>query len=149
MIPICSPIKGKPLDPRMSKGYRLLQPYTLSDGEVIPSLFDWDGATIPRICWSIVGSPFHPDVLAPSLEHDYNYWTRRLDRAEADDTFYRSLREWGYSFARATAMHRAVRTFGHLFYKRTPIDIQYAVTLANHRLSLGLQSPFLTHFPEA
>lgn len=33
--------------------------------------FVWDGATIPKVVWSLVGSATENDFLIPSLVHDY------------------------------------------------------------------------------
>lgn len=33
--------------------------------------FVWDGASIPRFVWSIIGSPTENDYLIPSMIHDY------------------------------------------------------------------------------
>lgn len=113
----------------MSFGYELLAPFTTADGEIIPLGFEWDGATIPRFAWSIVGGPFHPEVMAPSLEHDYDYWTRRKPRQEADDNLYHNLIGYGCSKARAFTMWKAVRAFGGAYFKRENADVDYAEAL--------------------
>ena len=138
----------KPLDPRMKKGVRVVEDFIAPDGEIVQRMFDSDGATIPRACWSIVGSPYDPDILPAALGHDWDYWTRRIPRAEADDKFYRNLREWGCGKARATAMHKAVRLFGGSYFKRAPIDIEYARIFAAHLKQQGIEPLFLKYFPE-
>lgn len=37
----------------------------------IPKNYAYDGATIPRIFWRLIGSKTDPDFLIPSLIHDY------------------------------------------------------------------------------
>ena len=37
----------------------------------IPKSFRWDGATIPRLVWWIIGSKTNPKYRTPSLIHDY------------------------------------------------------------------------------
>ena len=37
----------------------------------IPKLFRWDGATISRLVWWIIGSKTNPKYRTPSLCHDY------------------------------------------------------------------------------
>jgi len=36
----------------------------------IPKGYTWDGATIPKLFWRIIGSDTNPDFLIPSLIHD-------------------------------------------------------------------------------
>jgi hypothetical protein len=115
----------KPLDPRMKHGYRTDVPHQIK-GYMIPAGFDWDGATIPRPFWSIIGGPWHPQVMRASLIHDWLYWTRLCDRKTADKILRDCLREDGCTWAKASAMYRAVRIFGGMFFKRTKIDVEYA-----------------------
>ena len=38
--------------------------------------FEWDGMSIPRIAWTLMGSPFLPRFKEASLIHDYLYFHR-------------------------------------------------------------------------
>ena len=37
----------------------------------IPKGYPWDGATIPRPCWAIIGHPIDPQFALASLAHDW------------------------------------------------------------------------------
>ncbi|MCX6996515.1 MAG: DUF1353 domain-containing protein [Kiritimatiellaeota bacterium] len=54
--------------------------------------FCTDGASIPRLLWTLVGHPFDPLLLAPALAHDALYEARLVSRSEADAQFRALLR---------------------------------------------------------
>lgn len=145
----------KPRDTRMVGGVELVEDYKASDGECITCGFEWDGATIPRVFWSIVGSPYDPEVIIPSLEHDYDYWTRKYDRDLCDDRFYHNMIRCGVGKKRAYTMYKAVRNFGGCYYERRQQDIDYAISLYhyiagvyNSNFLTTPELPFLKYFPE-
>lgn len=37
----------------------------------IPKMYSWDGATIPRIFWRLIGAKTSPEFLIPSMVHDW------------------------------------------------------------------------------
>lgn len=83
----------------------------------IPRGFEWNGASIPAIFWSILRvTPFHHTVRRASLLHDFLY-TRTIDRRLADTLFLILMREDGANIFQRAAMFMAVRLFGWLFYK--------------------------------
>lgn len=60
----------------------------------IPKGYKWDGASIPRIFWRLIGSKTEPEFLIPSMIHDvlcenHNYVGN--DRYFADKVFERLL----------------------------------------------------------
>lgn len=71
-LPKLEPIPG-------TDNYRLVADfaYTRPDGtgEVIPKGFVLDGASIPRLCWRLVGHPFDPDYICAAVVHDWK-WRR-------------------------------------------------------------------------
>ena len=95
---------------------------------IIPKGFTYDGATIPRPLWSIIGAT--PDGLhrAATLTHDWLYihngvvdaWnisdgisTRlKLNRKEVDKIFLEQMLLSGVTRKKAKNMHRGVRLFG-------------------------------------
>jgi len=86
--------------------------------------FRWNGASIPRWLWWLVGSPFHPLFMVASAFHDalYQYGSRLgITRREADDLFFALLRADGVSLVRASAMWLAVRAFGRGHYQADPV----------------------------
>lgn len=60
----------------------------------IPKDYTWDGATIPRIFWRLIGSKTDSKFLIPSLIHDYlceNHKAVDYNRYLADKVFERLL----------------------------------------------------------
>lgn len=78
----------------------------------VPKGFIWDGASIPRIAWRVIGHPFMQEFRAPTLLHDMLYDTALLSRKDADLAMKELLIANGVSKARASAMYAAVRTGG-------------------------------------
>ena len=74
----------------------------------------WDGATIPRVCWSVMGHPLEADFRWASLWHDR--LCEQTDTIEqrgfADAVFLELLRQSGVGFWRRWAMWLAVRIYG-------------------------------------
>ncbi|NVK04921.1 MAG: DUF1353 domain-containing protein [Flavobacteriia bacterium] len=101
---------------------------------IIQPKFVYDGASVPRLLWSLSG--IRPDGLnrAASLVHDYIYvnkgelhyseielcyhgqWCRgkniKISRLQCDRIFYHQLREAGVSKTKARMAYIAVRGFG-------------------------------------
>lgn len=59
---------------------------------IVPGGTRFNGASIPRLLWFIMGHPFTPEYAYPSAVHDYWYSTRQRDRARTDEEFYRGVR---------------------------------------------------------
>lgn len=78
----------------------------------IPAGYSWDGASIPRAVWWIVGSATQPDLWAASLVHDFIYLTHILTRAQADEAFFQILKQSDVSLWRRRVMWAAVRSCG-------------------------------------
>jgi hypothetical protein len=85
--------------------------------------FYTDGASIPRIFWTIIGDPFQKRVIRPALGHDYLYWSgkamdgrngipEKITRKQADRAFYEGLRNEGMRKSKALAMYWGVRLGG-------------------------------------
>ena len=78
----------------------------------LPEGFVFDGASIPVYARAITYPPFHPDVMAAAIVHDYLYKTKPVNRKLADLIFYERLLENGVSKIKAQMMHKALRLFG-------------------------------------
>ena len=112
--------------------YELSRDYKLELGEatvVVPKYFRFDGASIPAAAWPFSYTPFHPDVMLPSLIHDWMYYNHQEDRDVADDIFYTLLKENGVSNVAATAMWVAVKLGGGLVWDNDEEDIGMMIQL--------------------
>jgi len=90
----------------------------------VPSDFIYDGASVPRAVWSIVGSPFQPEFEGPEIVHRYLYRTHaiiggtRITRKEAD-LIFRELLAWNnVGPVHRQIMYRGVRLGGWASWKR-------------------------------
>jgi len=82
-----------------------------------------DGASIPRILWRVIGSPFVGRYRKGAVMHDAIYRGAAkinlipisispISRKEADQLFLRMMKDSGVSWMRRHMMYRAVRMFG-------------------------------------
>ena len=76
----------------------------------IPAGFLWDGASIPRILWPLLGSAFGLYGYA-AMVHDYLYASRMVPRKIADKIFYEIMRKHGVNKFKAWLMYKAVSRF--------------------------------------
>jgi hypothetical protein len=94
---------------------------------VIPKGFEWDGASVPRVAWSLLG--FYPGgiMLAPSLPHDWGYIKKgrltdkftgdfTMTRKELDDLFLAHMLEVGMPPKKAKRAYFFVRLLGGLVW---------------------------------
>jgi len=98
--------------------YRLNQAVII-EGVHVPAGFKWDGASIPRFLWRVVDSPFQPDLMVPSLVHDYLYEQgdkSGFTREEADKLFHKLLIANGVDEDLAETMYSGVRVGGGSHY---------------------------------
>ena len=79
--------------------------------------FIFDGASIPIYARAITYPPFHPDVMAAAIVHDYLYKNKPVNRKLADMIFYNRLIVNGVSKIKAKMMYRALRIFGGFSWK--------------------------------
>lgn len=100
-----------------SRTFRLMNEYRYvsSFGEIcVPKDFITDGASIPKVFWSII-SPFD-DYFGAAVIHDYlyNHETTYLDysRKECDLIFKEAMFNLGVPWFRRETIYRAVQTFG-------------------------------------
>jgi hypothetical protein len=138
----------RPILTRDGWGYRLNSPYLYeweADGMKrqlrIQAGFEYDGASAPRILWTLTGIERDGLQRAAALVHDVLYrhegrlpdgmqwlWSEgheeweiqpdvRWTRTEADTLFARMLREAGVSVLKRRMMWRGVRAFGWMFWK--------------------------------
>jgi hypothetical protein len=85
--------------------------------------FIYDSASIPRIFWSLIGSPFSGKYRMAALIHDALYATQLTTREEADDIFYNIMVNEGVSVWKAKLMYTAVLAFGSSVYNKSSEEI--------------------------
>ena len=87
----------------------------------VPDGYITDGASIPRILWPFIGSPYGPYTDAAVI-HDYLYSARKtyqkINRKEADLIFYKILCSIGISAWNARLMYWGVRIGGWRAWKK-------------------------------
>jgi hypothetical protein len=88
----------------------------------IPQDYYYDGASIPRLFWSLIGSPFEPDFWGPALLHDFGYFTHIFNRAFFDECLFQLLIRCGVPKWKARIMWAAVRTGGYFAWKNDNND---------------------------
>lgn len=97
--------------------YRLLEGVII-EGVHCPTAYEWNGASIPFFLWPIIGSPFDPRFMAPSLYHDRGYETGELPRSVLDKTFKKLLIGNKVPEETAEAMYAGVLVAGGPYYNK-------------------------------
>lgn len=93
------------------RGYRLDDLSIVYDGYpsfVVPTNFEFDGASIPQILWSIVGHPFQVGFRRAAAVHDYALIHHNIPHKIAHKIFYQLLRIDGVGVIRASFMYGGV-----------------------------------------
>ena len=86
----------------------------------IPVGFVSDGASIPKLFWTITTSPFHPNVIRAAFEHDYLYRVHVVSRKKADERLKLTMLNDGVSEELAETIFSTVRTVGGYAYRMGP-----------------------------
>lgn len=113
---------------------------------VVPKFFQYDGASIPPIGWQATYTPFHPDVMAAALVHDWIYYTHQVSRNKADDLLFDLLRANGVGRFKANTMWLAVKTAGEPFWENDKDDVVFLLDLC--RRLRGRPNFDKYHFPQ-
>ena len=71
-----------------------------------------DGASIPRICWRVIGHPFMLPILPCALVHDALYAGELLARNECDWAFLCLMQSAGIGWFKRNTVYSAVRAGG-------------------------------------
>ena len=85
-----------------SLGYRI----TINKG------FDFDGASIPKPLWSIIGSPFTGNYVRAALFHDGLYASQKVSKSVSDKIFLDIMKQSNVGYIKRTSMYLAVTLFG-------------------------------------
>jgi len=100
--------------------YRLLTDFCFN-GYCVPAGFVTDGASIPKVLWSVIGSPMTGKYVPVAVLHDYLYSKRciyKVSFEEANEIFYRGMLKLGVNRFKAYLMYRAVCMFGKSHFER-------------------------------
>lgn len=89
----------------------------------IPAGYVFDGASVPRIAWSVIGHPFDPTFALAACVHDWycDAAVRLKDyqlRVIGDSVFFALLARAGVAEWRRVAMYAAVRFWSFANRKR-------------------------------
>lgn len=90
---------------------------------IVPQSFVFDFASIPRIAWTIIGSPATGKHRIPALIHDWLYASEMFERSICDEVFYMLLRQYGVSWLKSKAMYYAVRLGGSFVWAKHDKDM--------------------------
>jgi hypothetical protein len=88
----------------------------------VKSSFITDGASIPKMFWSILGDPLSNDLLKPAIIHDGLYTLMQLPRDKCDKLLKEMLLFNGTSQVKANLIYYAVRSFGGSHWKKDTTD---------------------------
>lgn len=88
--------------------------YIAADGTSwpVPAGTIVDGASIPRVFWSIIGGPFEGLYREPSVVHDYYCDVRTRPCQAVHSVFFEAMLTSGVPDSRAWLMYKAVSEFG-------------------------------------
>ena len=88
--------------------------YVTDKNEIIniPVGFKFDGVSVPKFAWIIIGHPLDQDHLAAACIHDWLYRTQITTRYRADKIFREALKTRRVSFWKRQIMYYAVRLGG-------------------------------------
>jgi hypothetical protein len=108
-----------------------------------------NGASIPRVLWTLVGSPFTGDYVYASIVHDVACDTRTRPWRDTHFMFYQACLAGGTRPGRAKLMYLAVRNFGPRWPQPVPSEQLAFSALAQER-GVGLPAgPPASHAQQA
>ena len=79
--------------------------------------FKFDGASIPKLFWNVIGSPFTGKYRVAALIHDGLYAAEAYERDICDIIFLEIMKEHGVSWLKRHTMYMAVRAGGWAVWK--------------------------------
>ena len=104
---------------KASRFIKLVEDFHYGD-IVVPGGFVCDGASIPKLFWSFIGSPFDRYLFAAVL-HDWLVTdTENFTSKEADDLFLEAMEELGIPMWKRDIMWRAVSLLQRGHYTDIP-----------------------------
>ena len=110
---LCVKVIGK-------QAFEVTAPLVYNDGIVqltVHQGFDFDGASVIRPLWSIVGSPMTDGYQRAACLHDALYASEYFDRDVCDKLFLEAMASDGVGYFKRHAMYLAVRSAGWMVWK--------------------------------
>lgn len=115
---IVSPLPG-------GKKWRLVKPLSYCVGKTdylndhgiiieVPAGFVCDGCSIPKVFWSIIGSPLIGKYVKAAVLHDWLYYKKTYSRKISDLIFLKCMQILGVSWFKRSIIYHAVRSFGQI-----------------------------------
>ena len=92
--------------------------YTVKKG------FDFDGSSIPRAAWTLVGHPLQTQKLLAALFHDILYCVHIQPRDWCDEAYFDIQTATGESWAICRTRYYTLRTVGWVAYPKTEAEIK-------------------------
>lgn len=107
---------GNPVTESLGRLKRLVKPYSYRDPRgvlwSVPAKYKTNGASIPRILWSIAGGPFSGRHGDAAIIHDYYCDTMERSWQATHRVFYDAMISLGVGRVDAGSKYWAVRKFG-------------------------------------
>lgn len=86
----------------------------------------FDGASIPRIAWRVIGHPFSMPLLVSALPHDGIYVSELFPQKDCDWIFLCLMQKVGINWVKRNTIYSAVRLFGwSVWRKHTKSSIKH------------------------
>ena len=79
----------------------------------VPAFVRFDGSSIPGFAQPIIGKPYDKKYEVPAFKHDYCFLTHCCTFVEANNLFYKDLRDNKVNIFKAMAKYTAVSTVGY------------------------------------
>ena len=111
---LCLKVIGK-------QAYELIEPLVYNNGRFILKVkpkFDFDGASIPKALWGIIGSPMTGGYQRSACLHDALYASEYFDRKQCDDLFLEAMESDGVGYFKRYAMYWAVIAAGWIVWNK-------------------------------
>ena len=88
--------------------------------------YRFDGASIPRCFWRLVGHPMQGNVLPAALLHDAKYSSQYGTKKEADKEFLFDMKDCGVPFFKRWVFFIAVSCFGKKSWDENRRGVEWA-----------------------
>jgi hypothetical protein len=115
------------------KTMKVIEPYSYvdADGHAFSAQpgFQTDGASIPRVLWSLIGSPFTGKYIGAAVVHDVGCTTKKYSWQVTHRMFYDAMLDSGVSEHTAKIMYYGVR-FGGPKWQRIKITAKNSSELS-------------------